>query len=1742
MARYFYIFLILPLSIFCSFEELFDETTDPCVVNHVHVISGNLQIFSEDATVSGAVPIFLTRSYTTSRSYFTSDSVTKKTDLVWRMKGGWDFLPHLQILVDPRINGGKQLVVYGKEPSGEMLIYRVFEQKDLFDLSLKPEKKSGPSFGKISGRLNPSNNILTINYKEGKATLHLANGGKRIYKGDGRGLIDVVSDNNINFLERKLRNYLLEEEISPSGQKTFYEYRKDYPKGVKISSCNPSGSKVYAFVNLEEIQYSPPFLVKIKTSDEREITYEGSSFEGVDYLSFAANKTSTLDEMSYTITRKGNAPALETLSSWGDEKLHISYYKPETLQDEEKWLKKPHKKPLQIDRVQSIHRQGSLLSSFTYFPEFTEVRDANHVLRRYHHKNGNLTLIEYFDEKDELYSSQMFIWENQNLIAKVVCTPDGKGLFSKTFTYDAFRNVTKESLYGNFSGLKEGPYEINDNGSLMGAEKYINTFSYDEISHLLILEREGNGLTHTYTYIEGTDLVETKTTFDNKKFVSTQTFAYDEDLLLIKECFDAEPVHLEKRYERDPDTKQIKAVEDHINRIEYTYTKHNQIAEETVFDTERNFLYHIDYKYDRFGHLISKTTPCGRENRYSYTFAGDLLSAKEVGCPEIFYTYDSLHREVSKTYNGKTSLTFYNTKGLISSKVDCFGNTTDYLYDAFDRAIVTIFPEVQDSFGNLYRPTAECGYDLLGNLTFCKNAKGEIKEIRYNVLSNPLKEIFTDGTAISHIYTTNGTLKETILADNTSIYYTHDVFGRITSKKTALLTENWEYSPFGVTSYTDKKGLKTITLYDTYGRKIKESTSGRETEYSYDALNFLTETTKEGIRRKEVYDFEGNLIFEEIHGENKITYTFDKENRKTKISKITSAGTSIDTITYDVEGRIIQHKDPYENIHEFIYENQTKITIDPLKNQTIETFDALHRLTKIEKKNCLGNTLSKEELYYDKSGNLSRKVIFIYQGETFLKKIELNWEYDFRGLVTKEFQNEKVTLYEYDSLGRLIKNTLPNGVTLFHKYDEESRLIELTSSDGTIHYEYVYTVYLDPVEIKDLIHKTSLKRTYNLFGELIEETTEKNLTLSWDYDNLGRKTSVTLPDHSKIQYEYEGPHIKKVKRLSKEDILDYEHVYISFDKAGHVQNELLIYDLGESKTFLDLLERPSSLTSPFHKIITTYDKRGLVSHTENSLFKEKNYAYDPLKQLQFENDLAYNFDSIGNLAEKETNDFSELTSEFIYDANGNPIKKIDGSLSYSYDALGRLISITDQMKKKVVFSYDAYSRLSSKEIFQNGYSIRTRFYFYDEEYEIGSTNLFGTILDLKVLGLGLKEDIGAAIAIELEGKVYAPLHDFQGNIIALVSKSGQIVWTYEYDAFGNESSEISQNPWRFSSKRSEEGLIYFGKRFYDPSNKRWLTKDPLGYFESPNAYLYTLNSPLNRIDLFGLYSDSERGFYFEPRDFQKPENSSIYHKKTPQVLLCKAVLSESTSGAPVDAIIISGSLHQITYTPSEIENNKVNLLDHLHEISSGKSNKIKLFTAQNGMNTTLYEFSKNAKGFMNLVENDTLFIGIYNRSSGLLPDSIRCLTQIHQRKITENVKNTAFFLGLIADSLQALSGESYWLHIPHSEAGVLFNLGYTLLNDTQKEFLKNELVVFALGPADPISWKHCQSAENVYSKKDSITKRYGEKYQNHPDYNIKFLNCESKRSEFTAYISDHAPLGTTYKNALIDHLCKNKAR
>nr|NGX39879.1 putative deoxyribonuclease RhsC [Chlamydiota bacterium] len=76
------------------------------------------------------------------------------------------------------------------------------------------------------------------------------------------------------------------------------------------------------------------------------------------------------------------------------------------------------------------------------------------------------------------------------------------------------------------------------------------------------------------------------------------------------------------------------------------------------------------------------------------------------------------------------------------------------------------------------------------------------------------------------------------------------------------------------------------------------------------------------------------------------------------------------------------------------------------------------------------------------------------------------------------------------------------------------------------------------------------------------------------------------------------------------------------------------------------------------------------------------------------------------------------------------------------------------------------------------------------------------------------------------------------------------------------------------SKRhdAETGLIYFGRRYYDPELGRFITADPEGYMDSANLYAFVLNNPLIQHDLYGLIMA-----YYNPKWINPSLNTDFTH-------------------------------------------------------------------------------------------------------------------------------------------------------------------------------------------------------------------------------------------------------------------------
>jgi RHS repeat-associated protein len=120
--------------------------------------------------------------------------------------------------------------------------------------------------------------------------------------------------------------------------------------------------------------------------------------------------------------------------------------------------------------------------------------------------------------------------------------------------------------------------------------------------------------------------------------------------------------------------------------------------------------------------------------------------------------------------------------------------------------------------------------------------------------------------------------------------------------------------------------------------------------------------------------------------------------------------------------------------------------------------------------------------------------------------------------------------------------------------------------------------------------------------------------------------------------------------------------------------------------------------------------------------------------------------------------------------------------------------------------------------------------------------------------------------------------DGNGNISYMLNTSQAMVASYRYDPFGNTISSsgtlASANVYRFSSKEVHgiSGMYYYGYRFYDPNQQRWINRDPFAdeaafqirdtllvrkpweVAEGPNLFVYCFNSPIALADVNGEWT------------------------------------------------------------------------------------------------------------------------------------------------------------------------------------------------------------------------------------------------------------------------------------------------
>ena len=731
--------------------------------------------------------------------------------------------------------------------------------------------------------------------------------------------------------------------------------------------------------------------------------------------------------------------------------------------------------------------------------------------------NGNLT-----SSTDPMGNATQYAYDSENRLTQII---DARGNTIFSVTYDSFQPARVATFtekgetwtityYSNHTVKRDSSgntwtYYFNDVGIIERVidplgneeERYPNkvtstsmdwkddangnrtSYTYDADGNIAS-KTDPLGNTWTYTYVVGTNRIETET-----------------DLLGVV-----------TRYEYDGNGNRTRIIRDFGGSLENTTTY--------GYDSEGNQTSATDalgnttaYEYDANGNLIKITDPLGNVTTYTYDNRGNRLTEKNALGNTTTYTYDLMNRLLSVTDAlGNTTTYTYDGNGNLKSETNANGNTTTFVYDTYNRLNQISYPlsnttsytydsrdnrlSMTDGNGNtttytydiadrLIRETNTLGEqtnyanDAAGNLVSLTDAKGNTTTWTYDAANRIVQRRYPDGATYAYTYNAVGNKATETDANGNTTTFSYDRLNRLITKTYQdSSTSNYTYDALGRLLTGANADSTLVYSYDALGRATQSTLNGKTIAYAYDAVgNRVSMTTPEGETLQYTYNAASQMSRMQLSSGKGIDYTYDSLSRVTR--KDYSSG-SYSTYSSDAAGRLIQLRH-LKSDDSAIYEQAN--TFDNVGNITAKTtglgtttytYDAIYQLLVADHP-----TLPDETFTYDPAGNRlsstdhsswsynSRNQLTGYNGATFAydsngnntSKTDVSgtttYTYDYENRLTRvDFPDGEYAMYKYDVLGRRIEKNTDGNVTGFI-YDKNSLLAEYDSS-GSLARNYIY--------------------------------------------------------------------------------------------------------------------------------------------------------------------------------------------------------------------------------------------------------------------------------------------------------------------------------------------------------------------------------------------------------------------------------------------------------------------------------------------------------------------------------------------------------------------------------------------------------------------------------------------------------------------------------------------------------------
>lgn len=831
------------------------------------------------------------------------------------------------------------------------------------------------------------------------------------------------------------------------------------------------------------------------------------------------------------------------------------------------------------------------------------------------------------------------------------------------------------------------------------------------------------------------------------------------------------------------------------------------------------------YSYDAQGLLMTLTDTVGRQVEFYYNSYGLLTEIKDWANRKTVFEYDTAtnpNKPVMTRATGPTGCqtTYkYTPDGFLIGIIDPNGYETRYQYDSdgrvIARSIVGIgetkfdydFSRIKDNQQYTRVTTDALGgkttevYTASNKLLSTTTPAGR-KETSQRGASGITAKLVNGRPIGATIRDENGNIVTRIDAQGLKTCYTYDQYGNQTSETlpTGVVTKQiWGFpgSPFDETGVKrrlqvgiDAYGNRTTHMYDSFGQRVSTTDNhGSVTRYVYDQYgNMVSKKTSTGVTWMMKYDAAGNVIETTAADRDVTKVGYDAHNRPVQVTDQLGGVTKI---AYDGNGNKTVMVDVLGNRYEWKYNVWDKVeaATSPMGYVTKREYDKLGRL--VANIDALGNRTTTE---YNLDGNvvasfdpLGYKTSYQYdqngwqiaQVDALGHRTETLYDENNHQIGKVDALGNRTTI-TYDEYGRQHASTdfLGNKTSIIYdKYGRMETVIDpLGNKESTLYNEMGIAV----ARIDPLGNKTS--RIYDDMGRVIGEIDALGHQQTNQYDAYGQVTGVVDASGAKTTIEYTS----KGQLSAVVDALGYQTVW-EYDAKG--QKTAGIDPLGNKTLFFynsdgKLIKRtdPRGITT-----IYNYDVAGNQTRIACSDGKEATFEYDAngnkIHVKDWTGESSYTYDAMGNLLTVTLHDGKKL--RYSYDALNRRVRMTDhdgGVTKYGYDANGNVTSITNPFGESTTTSYDALGREVSKS-FANGVKLAREYDASGQEISRKYTNAE------KTLAAYLAEYDGAKNrkqVTEHDGAVVKYAYDSTHQLLS-EERTGEYAFValYKYDVLGN---------------------------------------------------------------------------------------------------------------------------------------------------------------------------------------------------------------------------------------------------------------------------------------------------------------------------------------------------------------------